>query len=209
MTTFKEFLAEKTRDIANIDALIAKINRDIKAGKTVTIENPRTAGNSILVAGRVKDIPKKFRIYSSNGDYPPSDFPIIILKKDVKYDGETYNWEQLALADQDYLETSTNKNLAEKTRDIANIDALIAKINRDIRAGKTVTIERSRTEGNPILIAGRVKDISKKFRIYSSNGDIPPSNFPIIILKKDIKHDGETYNWEQLALADQDYLESI
>ena len=33
--------------------------------------------------------------------------------------------------------------------------------------------------------------------------------FPIIILKKDVKHDGETYNWEQLALADQDYLESI
>ena len=105
MMTFKEFLVEKTHDIANIDALIAKINRDIRAGKTVTIENPRTAGNPILVAGRVRDIPKKFRIYSSNGDYPPSDFPIIILKKDVKHDGETYNWEQLALADQDYLET--------------------------------------------------------------------------------------------------------
>ena len=105
MTTFKEFLAEKTRDIANIDALIAKINRDIKAGKSVTIELPRTAGNPILVAGRAKDIPKKFRIYSSNGDYPPSDFPIIILKKDVIHDGDTYNWEQLTLADQDYLET--------------------------------------------------------------------------------------------------------
>ena len=104
MTTFKEFLAEKTRDIANIDALIAKINRDIRAGKTVTIENPRTAGNPILVAGRAKDIPKKFRIYSSNGDIPPSDFPIIILKKDVKHDSETYNWEQLVLADQDYIE---------------------------------------------------------------------------------------------------------
>ena len=105
MTTFKEFLTEKTRDIANIDALIAKINRDIKAGKTVTIENPRTAGNPILVAGRVKDIPKKFRIYSSIGDYPPSDFPIIILKKDIKYDDGTYNWEQLVLSDQDYLES--------------------------------------------------------------------------------------------------------
>ena len=209
MTTFKEFLAEKTRDIANIDALIAKINRDIRAGETVTIELPRTAGNPILVAGRAGDIPKKFRIYSSNGDLPPSDFPIIILKKDIKHDGETYNWEQLALADQDYLETSTSKNLAEKTRDIANIDALIAKINRDIKAGKTVTIENSRTAGNPILVAGRVKDISKKFRIYSSNGDYPPSNFPIIILKKDVKYDGETYNWEQLALADQDYLETI
>ena len=105
MTTFKEFLAEKTRDIANIDALIAKINRDIRAGKTVTIENSPTEGNPILVAGRVKDIPKKFRIYSSIGDYPPSDFPIIILKKDIKHDNETYNWEQLVLADQDYLES--------------------------------------------------------------------------------------------------------
>ena len=105
MTTFKEFLAEKTRDIANIDALIAKINRDIRAGKTVTIENSPTEGNPILVAGRVEDIPKKLRIYYRNGDYPPSDFPIIILKKDVKHDGETYNWEQLALADQDYLES--------------------------------------------------------------------------------------------------------
>ena len=104
MKTFKEFLAEKTRDIANIDALIAKINRDIRAGKTVTIEQSRTEGNPILVAGRVKDISKKFRIYSSNGDYPPEGFPIIILKKDVKYEGETFNWEQLALADQDYLE---------------------------------------------------------------------------------------------------------
>ena len=104
MTTFKEFLAEKTRDIANIDALIAKINRDIRAGKTVTIENPHTEGNPILAAGRVKDISKKFRIYSSNGDIPPSDFPIIILKKDVKHDSETYNWEQLVLADQDYIE---------------------------------------------------------------------------------------------------------
>lgn len=109
--TFKEFLAEKTRDIANIDALIAKINRDIRAGKTATIELPRTAGNPILVAGRVEDIPKKFRIYSSNGDIPPSDFPIIILKKDVKHDGETYNWEQLALADQDYLEIDDQRNL--------------------------------------------------------------------------------------------------
>ena len=33
MKTFKEFLAEKTRDISNIDALIAKINRDIRAGR--------------------------------------------------------------------------------------------------------------------------------------------------------------------------------
>ena len=105
MTTFKEFLAEKTRDIANIDALIAKINRDIRAGKTVTIEHPRTAGNPILAAGRAGDISKKFRIYSSNGDIPPDNFPIIILKKDIKHEGETYNWEQLALADQDYLES--------------------------------------------------------------------------------------------------------
>ena len=103
MTTFKEFLAEK-RDITNIDALIAKINREIRAGKTVTIENSRIEGNPILVAGRVKDIPKKFRIYSSNGDYPPSDFPIIILKKDIKHEGEAYNWEQLTLTDQDYIE---------------------------------------------------------------------------------------------------------